>query len=69
MDIAAEIERLKKEQAKLEGELKRSESMLNNEKFLSKAPEEKIAEEKEKLAKYEKMMEQVKNQIAGLTKE
>ena len=42
--------------------------MLNNEKFLSKAPEEKIAEEKEKLAKYEKMMEQVKNQIAGLTK-
>ncbi|SCX98220.1 valyl-tRNA synthetase [Lachnospiraceae bacterium XPB1003] len=69
VDIEKELERLKKEEKRLEGELKRSESMLNNEKFLSKAPEEKIAEEKEKLAKYEKMMEQVKNQIAGLTKE
>ena len=68
VDIEKELERLKKEEKRLEGELKRSESMLNNEKFLSKAPEEKIAEEKEKLAKYEKMMEQVKNQIAGLTK-
>ena len=69
VDIEKELERLKKEEKRLEGELKRSESMLNNEKFLSKAPEEKIAEEKEKLAKYEKMMKQVKNQIAGLTKE
>jgi len=69
VDIEKELERLKKEEKRLEGVLKRSESMLNNEKFLSKAPEEKIAEEKEKLAKYEKMMEQVKNQIAGLTKE
>ena len=48
VDISAEIERLKKEQAKLEGELKRSQNMLSNEKFLSKAPAEKIAEEKEK---------------------
>ncbi|MCR5209483.1 MAG: valine--tRNA ligase [Lachnospiraceae bacterium] len=69
VDIEKELERLKKEEKRLEGELKRSNAMLNNEKFLSKAPEEKIAEEKEKLAKYEKMMEQVKNQIAGLSKE
>ena len=33
--------------------------MLSNERFLSKAPEEKIAAEREKLAKYTQMMEQV----------
>ena len=32
---------------------------MSNERFLSKAPEAKIAEEKEKLAKYEQMMAQV----------
>ena len=49
----------KKEQKRLEGELSRSRGMLSNERFLSKAPEAKIAEEKEKLAKYEQMMQQV----------
>jgi valyl-tRNA synthetase len=33
--------------------------MLSNEKFLSKAPEAKVAEEKEKLAQYEQMMADV----------
>lgn len=47
VDIAQEIERLKKEQKRLEGELSRSRGMLSNERFLSKAPEAKIAEEKE----------------------
>ena len=57
-----------KEEKRLEGELKRSNAMLGNEKFLSKAPESKIAEEKEKLASYEKMMAEVKERIAGLKK-
>ena len=68
IDIAEEIARLEKEEKRLEGELKRSNAMLNNEKFLSKAPESKIAEEKEKLASYEKMMAEVKDRIAGLKK-
>ena len=42
--------------------------MLSNEKFVSKAPEAKIAEEKAKLEKYSKMMEQVKEQIKNLSK-
>ena len=33
--------------------------MLSNEKFLSKAPAEKVAEEKEKQKKYEQMMADV----------
>ena len=66
VDIAQEIERLKKEQKRLEGELSRSKGMLSNERFLSKAPEAKIAEEKEKLAKYEQMMEQVTKRLEQL---
>ncbi|MBO6259226.1 MAG: valine--tRNA ligase, partial [Lachnospiraceae bacterium] len=68
VDLEKELERLQKEEKRLEGELKRSNSMLNNEKFLSKAPAEKIEEEKAKLAKYEKLMEQVKERIANLKK-
>jgi valyl-tRNA synthetase len=66
VDISAEIERLKKEQTRLEGELKRVNGMLNNEKFMSKAPEAKVAEEREKLAKYTQMMEQVSTRLKQL---
>ena len=51
VDIDKEVERLEKEHKRLEGEIARSNGMLNNEKFVSKAPEAKINEEKEKLAK------------------
>ena len=57
-----------KMQKRLEGELKRVHGMLNNEKFMSKAPEAKIAEEKEKLAKYESMMAKVQEQLKALEK-
>ena len=66
VDIEKEKERLLKEQARLEGELKRVNGMLSNEKFVSKAPESKINEEKEKLAKYTQMMEQVKERLEAL---
>ena len=66
VDISAEIERLTKEQKKLEGELKRSQSMLSNEKFLSKAPAEKIAEEKEKQQKYQQTYDQITERLAQL---
>ncbi len=66
VDIAQEIERLKKEEKKLAGEIARADGMLKNERFLSKAPEAKVAEEKEKLAKYTQMLEQVQTRIAQL---
>ncbi len=68
VDIAKELERLKKEEERLEGELKRVRGMLGNERFMSKAPENKVAEERAKLEKYEKMMAQVKEQIANMEK-
>ena len=66
VDIEKEIERLKGEEKRLAGELARSRGMLGNEKFVSRAPEAKIAEERAKLEKYEQMMEQVKLRLAQL---
>ena len=66
VDIAKEVERLQKEEERLTKELARVNGMLSNEKFVSKAPEAKINEEKAKLEKYTQMMEQVKARLAQL---
>ena len=66
VDIEKERERLQKEVKRLEGELARVNGMLNNEKFLSKAPQAKVDEEKAKLEKYKQMMEDVENRLAQL---
>ena len=66
IDISKEIERLEKEEQRLKGELARVNGMLNNEKFVSKAPEAKIQEEREKLTKYAQMMEQVQERLSQL---
>ena len=68
VDLEKELERLKKEEERLTKELARVNGMLNNEKFMSKAPQSKIDEEKEKLAKYTQMMTQVKEHLAALAK-
>ena len=68
VDISAEIERLTKEEARLQGEIKRSNGMLNNERFISKAPEAKVQEEKDKLVKYEQMLKEVTERLASLKK-
>ena len=66
VDMAKEKERLIKEEERLKKELARSNGMLNNEKFVSKAPEAKIQEEKDKLAKYEQMMAQVQERLSQM---
>ena len=66
VDIEKEIERLKKEEQRLTKELARVNGMLGNQKFISKAPEAKINEEKAKLEKYTQMMEQVKQRLGQL---
>ena len=66
VDIEKEVERLKKEEKKLIGEVARSTGMLSNEKFVSKAPQAKIDEEKKKLENYEQMLSQVREQLARL---
>ena len=42
--------------------------LLNNEKFMSKAPEAKVNEERAKLEKYTQMMEQVQERLASIMK-
>ncbi len=64
VDISQEIERLEKEEKRLESELARVNGMLNNEKFMSKAPEQKIAEERAKLTKYTQMRQQIAERLA-----
>ncbi len=66
VDIQKEIERLEKEEKRLAGELARVNGMLNNERFMSKAPEAKVAEERAKLEKYTHMMEQVRERLGQL---
>ncbi len=66
IDFKQEMERLKKEEARLEKEIARASGMLNNEKFVSKAPEAKVKEEKEKLETYKQMLEQVMERLRGL---
>ena len=66
IDFEQEIERLTKEEARLTKEIARSNGMLNNEKFVSKAPAAKVQEERDKLETYQQMMAQVKERLEGL---
>jgi valyl-tRNA synthetase len=66
VDIEKEKERLLKEKAKWEAEIKRSEGMLNNDRFISKAPESKVQEERDKLEKNRQMLKQVTDRLEAL---
>ena len=66
VDIGKEIERLTKEKARLEGEIKRASGMLANPKFVDKAPAAKVEEERNKLKKYQETYEQVTERLNQL---
>lgn len=57
IDPEKEKEALFKQKEQLEAEIKRSESLLNNPNFISKAPEQKLNQEKEKYESYQKQYE------------
>ena len=66
VDFAKEIERLSKEKAKLESEIKRVNGKLSNEGFVAKAPEALINAEKAKKEKFEEMMKSVVERLENL---
>jgi len=66
VDFEKEIERLTKEQKKLEGEVMRVVKKLSNEGFVKKAPDHLINAEKEKQVKYEEMLQQVNERIENM---
>ena len=67
VDVEKERERLLKEKDRLSKELARVNGMLSNERFVSKAPEAKIQEERAKQEKYTQMMEQVNERLKSLS--
>ena len=68
VDFEQELERLRKEEEKLTKEIARAKGMLSNERFVSKAPEAKVQEEKDKLEKYTQMLANVQERITGLAR-
>lgn len=66
INIEEELERLAKEEKKWIGEVKRVEGKLSNERFVSKAPEAVVEEERQKQVDYEAKLEAVRRQIAEL---
>lgn len=61
-----EIARLEKELDRLNGELKRVSGKLNNEKFVSNAPEKIVDEERQKQAGYQAQYEEVEARLNSL---
>ena len=66
VDIDKEIERLTKEEDKMNKEIKRAQGMLSNPKFVDKAPADKVQAEKDKLEKYTQMLAQIQERLAAL---
>ena len=59
IDLEEEKKRVEQERKRLQSEIERCEKMLSNPGFMNKAPQTKIDEEKEKLAKYKEMLERI----------
>ena len=68
IDFEKEIERLTKEKENLQKELDRVNGKLSNERFVSKAPQKVVEEEKEKLVKYQQMFDNVSERLVNLRK-
>ena len=66
VDFSKELDRLNKEKAKLESEIKRVNGKLSNQGFLAKAPEKLIKEEEAKKEKFEEMIKSVLERIANI---
>ena len=66
VDMEKEKLRLKGELDRIEAEIKRAESKLANEKFVSKAPKKLVDEEKDKVKKYTEMKKKCLAQLETL---
>ncbi|EEX38248.1 Valyl-tRNA synthetase [Vibrio metschnikovii] len=67
IDKQAELERLAKEIAKTEGEIKRIEGKLSNQGFVAKAPEAVVAVERDKLNGYQETLVKLIEQKATIS--
>jgi valyl-tRNA synthetase len=66
VDVAAERERLAKEIARLENEIRKAESKLSNASFVERAPAAVVAQEKDRLAGFGATLSEVRKQYERL---
>ena len=66
VDLEKERERVMKEISKVNGEIERTKQKLGNEQFTAKAPEHVISAEREKLEKYQALLENLNESLNGL---
>jgi valyl-tRNA synthetase len=66
VDVAAERERLAKEIARLENEIRKAESKLGNASFVERAPAAVVAQEKDRLAGFGATLSEVRKQYERL---
>ncbi|MBZ0284230.1 MAG: valine--tRNA ligase [Anaerolineae bacterium] len=66
VDVAAECERLTKEQEKIQQQIARSEGMLGNEQFVSRAKPDIVERERTKLADLQASATQIAERLAAL---
>ncbi|MEG9526049.1 MAG: valine--tRNA ligase, partial [Hyphomicrobiales bacterium] len=69
VDLAAEVARLKKEQGKAEGEIKKIDAKLGNADFVARAPEEIIAENRERRESEAARLSKIEGALAQLNRD
>jgi len=67
VDIAAEVERLGKEIARLQGEVSKANAKLSNESFVARAPAQVVAQERQRIADFTETVARLQDQLGRLS--
>ena len=68
IDINAELERIKRTIEQVQNQISKAESKLANENFVARAPEQVVAQERERLAKFKTEYAELREQRARIEK-